>query len=82
MIAGNRRMPEQEPGDIEALLPWHAAGTLDARDSRRVAEALERGDFRRLPGGVSFVPPMSLVSGSARLRARSAARVRRWWRRY
>src|SRR5262249_6783003 len=31
-----------EPGDIEALLPWHAAGTLDSRDARRVEEALAR----------------------------------------
>ncbi|TAK49706.1 MAG: hypothetical protein EPO23_00245 [Xanthobacteraceae bacterium] len=28
------------PSDIEALLPWHAAGTLNARDARRVDEAL------------------------------------------
>ncbi|WP_022720053.1 hypothetical protein [Rhodopseudomonas sp. B29] len=42
MIAG-KRMPEQdEPGDLEALLPWHAAGTLNARDARRVSEALDR----------------------------------------
>jgi hypothetical protein len=26
--------------DIEALLPWHAAGTLSRRDARRVEEAL------------------------------------------
>lgn len=31
-----------EPGDIEALLPWHAAGTLSRRDARRVEEALAR----------------------------------------
>lgn len=30
------------PGDIEALLPWHAAGTLSNRDSERVEEALAR----------------------------------------
>jgi anti-sigma factor RsiW len=30
----------QEPDEIEALLPWHAAGTLNARDTRRVDEAL------------------------------------------
>jgi anti-sigma factor RsiW len=29
-----------EPGEIELLLPWHAAGTLSARDARRVEEAL------------------------------------------
>jgi hypothetical protein len=31
-----------EPDDIEGLLPWHAAGTLNARDARRVEEALSR----------------------------------------
>ena len=35
-----KKMLEQEPGDIELLLPWHAAGTLSARDARRVEEAL------------------------------------------
>jgi hypothetical protein len=29
-------------GDIEALLPWHAAGTLSRRDAQRVEEALKR----------------------------------------
>jgi anti-sigma factor RsiW len=33
---------EQTPGDIEELLPWHAAGTLSDSDSERVAAALER----------------------------------------
>jgi hypothetical protein len=40
-----KKMLEQEPqapGDIEALLPWHAAGTLSDRDARRVDEALAR----------------------------------------
>src|SRR4029077_14570670 len=32
----------REPGDIELLLPWHAAGTLNSRDARRVEEALAR----------------------------------------
>jgi hypothetical protein len=31
---------ENEPGDIELLLPWHAAGTLNQRDKRRVEAAL------------------------------------------
>ena len=35
-------MREQEPGEIELLLPWHAAGTLSARDARKVDEALAR----------------------------------------
>ena len=42
MMAASRKMAEQEPGEIELLLPWHAAGTLNARDSRRVEEALAR----------------------------------------
>ncbi|MGX7744280.1 hypothetical protein [Rhodopseudomonas parapalustris] len=43
MMAMSKTMPEHsEPGDIEALLPWYAAGTLDARDTRSVAEALDR----------------------------------------
>ena len=42
MMALSRKMLEQEPGDIEALLPWYAAGTLNAREARRVEEALAR----------------------------------------
>ena len=42
MMAMNKKILEQEPGDIEALLPWHAAGTLSARDARRVEDALAR----------------------------------------
>jgi hypothetical protein len=42
MMALSKQMLEQEPGDIELLLPWHAAGTLTARDARRVEEALAR----------------------------------------
>lgn len=40
MMATGKKILEQEPGEIEMLLPWHAAGTLDPRDSRRVDEAL------------------------------------------
>jgi anti-sigma factor RsiW len=42
MMATSKKMLEQEPGEIEMLLPWHAAGTLNARDARRVEEALAR----------------------------------------
>jgi hypothetical protein len=42
MMALSKQVLEQEPGDIELLLPWHAAGTLNARDARRVEEALAR----------------------------------------
>lgn len=40
MMAMSNKLPDQEPGEIEALLPWHAAGTLSARDARRVEDAL------------------------------------------
>jgi hypothetical protein len=40
MMAANKKMLDQEPSEIEMLLPWHAAGTLSARDARRVDEAL------------------------------------------
>jgi hypothetical protein len=39
-MAAIRKMLDQEPSDIELLLPWHAAGTLNVRDARRVEEAL------------------------------------------
>ncbi|UZE47677.1 hypothetical protein [Rhodopseudomonas sp. P2A-2r] len=43
MMATNKKIEaETAPGEIEALLPWHAAGTLNARDTRRVDEALAR----------------------------------------
>jgi len=42
MMATSKKMLEREPSEIELLLPWHAAGTLDARDARRVEEALAR----------------------------------------
>ena len=42
MMATSKKMLEQEPSEIETLLPWHAAGTLNARDARRVDEALAR----------------------------------------
>jgi hypothetical protein len=42
MMALSNKMLEQEPSDLEMLLPWYAAGTLNARDTRRVEEALAR----------------------------------------
>jgi hypothetical protein len=38
MIVSRNKAPERE--DIEALLPWHAAGTLSRRDAERVEQAL------------------------------------------
>ncbi|WFU38500.1 hypothetical protein QA640_29295 [Bradyrhizobium sp. CB82] len=42
MMALSRKMLDQEPSEIEMLLPWHAAGTLNPREARRVEEALAR----------------------------------------
>ncbi len=42
MMAMSKKILEQEPSEIEMLLPWHATGTLNARDARRVDEALAR----------------------------------------
>jgi hypothetical protein len=42
MMATSKKILEHEPSEIEMLLPWHAAGTLNARDARRVDEALAR----------------------------------------
>ena len=42
MMALSKKKLEQEPSDLEMVLPWHAAGTLSARDARRVEEALAR----------------------------------------
>jgi anti-sigma factor RsiW len=42
MMAASRKIVEQGPSEIELLLPWHAAGTLNTRDSRKVEEALAR----------------------------------------
>ena len=40
MNATDTEKPER--GEIEELLPWHAAGTLSRRDAQRVEEALAR----------------------------------------
>src|SRR5258708_3656180 len=40
MMAASKKMLDQEPSEIELLLPFHAAGTLNTRDARRVDEAL------------------------------------------
>jgi anti-sigma factor RsiW len=41
-MATTKRVLEPQPSDLELLLPWHAAGTLNARDARRVEDALAR----------------------------------------
>lgn len=42
MTTSGNHILESEPVGVEALLPWHAAGTLGARDAKRVEEALAR----------------------------------------
>src|SRR3954454_22321854 len=42
MMATNKKSLQLQPSELEALLPWHAAGTLDAGDTRRIEEALAR----------------------------------------
>jgi anti-sigma factor RsiW len=42
MMAASKKIVEQEPSEIELLLPWHAAGTLNPRDARKVDDALAR----------------------------------------
>ena len=39
-MTANTPLPDQEPGAIEALLPWYANGTLSAGDTRRVEQAV------------------------------------------
>jgi anti-sigma factor RsiW len=41
-MATTKRVLEREPSDVELLLPWHAAGALNAGDARRVEDALAR----------------------------------------
>lgn len=40
MRATSNKIMDDGPEEIEALLPWYAAGTLDAHDARRVEDAL------------------------------------------
>ncbi|MDB5653992.1 MAG: hypothetical protein JWQ94_1605 [Tardiphaga sp.] len=42
MTAIRSLVQDQPPGEIEALLPWHAAGTLNPRESRRIDAALAK----------------------------------------
>src|SRR3954452_16628589 len=42
MMANTRKSLQFKPSEIEALLPWHAAGTLDVRDTQHVEHALAR----------------------------------------
>ncbi len=40
MTETNNQLPDDEPGALQALLPWYANGTLSAQDARRVEQAV------------------------------------------
>ncbi|WP_407159771.1 hypothetical protein [Bradyrhizobium sp. STM 3557] len=40
MMALSKQMQEHDPSEIDLLLPWYAAGTLNPSDTKRVEEAL------------------------------------------
>src|SRR5260370_497363 len=66
-------MEEREPDEIEALLPWHAAGTLSRDDAARV-EAAQAG----APGSyalVGFVPQASAADVTKFLETHKASVV-------
>jgi hypothetical protein len=42
MTATSKQVRDDGPGEIEALLPWHANGTLSLREARRVEAELMR----------------------------------------
>ena len=42
MMALSKQMQEHDPSEIELLLPWYAAGTLNPNDIKRVEEELAR----------------------------------------
>ena len=76
MNATKQEAPERQ--EIEALLPWHAAGTLSRRDAQRVvaAEAFpEQGDpDRGREGGLGTVIAAALrvsTQGTSGRRGRS-----------
>lgn len=58
MNAMKQEAPERQ--EIEALLPWHAAGTLSRRDAQRVEEAVARDPelARRYLGAPSARPKL------------------------
>ena len=72
MMATSKKRPEQEPGEIEMLLPWHVAGTLDARDSRRVDEALARDPELALENAAILEEYAETIRFNERLGAPSA----------
>ena len=63
MMATSKIMLDQEPSEIELLLPFHATGTLNARDARRVDDALA-GELRtRLDFAANGITNGELLDG-------------------
>ncbi len=68
-----KKILEQEPSEIEMLLPWHAAGTLNARDARRVEEAMARDpDLARQYTAIQEEYAETIASMKASVRRRRA----------
>jgi hypothetical protein len=67
----------QEPGEVEMLLPWHAAGTLNARDARRVDEALAHDSGLRNNTRDRCAKPLISLGAYPRAPCRSCSRRRR-----
>ncbi len=61
MMATSKKILEQEPSEIEMLLPWHAAGTLNARDARRVKPSVSRNISAGMAGFFASLSPRTLA---------------------
>jgi hypothetical protein len=57
---------KQSPPNIQLLLPWHAAGTLNSRDAEDVDKALAQDEelARRFAGAPACPPRRKLSSGA------------------
>ena len=75
MMAASRKMVEQEPSEIELLLPWHAAGTLNPRDSRKVEEAVASGNKDAAQAAFRAAQPeLQRAAGKGVLKANTVSR--------
>src|SRR5260370_1330978 len=78
MMAMSKKMLDQEPSEIEMLLPWHAAGTLNSRDARRLVPAgvvePQRADHARIGSGSAAACAGAVCARSSRRRHHRATR--------
>ena len=77
MMATRKRILKQEPCEIELLLPWYAAGALNARDARRIDEALTRDPALAKQYAVIFEECVEIVRFNEGLGAPSARVLRK-----